>query len=162
MASGEASKFLCDSGADCVKVGIGSGVICTTKLQTGFHIPMFTCIQDCASCDCDIMADGGIQYPGDVAKALTAGADFVMAGGLFACCSDSPATAVDGKKVYFGSTSMQAKQKSNHIEGRTVLIDSDVCLEDKLFQLTQALQSSISYAGGIDLKGFRSVNYKTT
>lgn len=162
VATYEGAKFLYDSGADCVKVGIGSGVICTTKLQTGFHLPMFSCIQECATVDCDIIADGGIKYPGDIAKAIVAGADMVMAGGIFASCSDSPATSVDGTKVYYGSTSLKAKQKNDHIEGRTISLNIESDLSTKLHELTQAFQSSISYAGGNDLKALRNVKYMTT
>ena len=162
VATYEAAKFLYESGADCVKVGIGSGVICTTKLQTGFHVPMFSCVQECAAVDCDIIADGGIKHPGDIAKAIVAGADMVMAGGIFAGCSDSPAASVDGKKIYFGSTSLNAKQKNDHIEGKAITVTVDSNLDTKIHELTQALQSSISYAGGTNIKALRNVNYMTT
>lgn len=162
IASNAAARFLQDAGADAIKVGIGSGVICTTKLQTGFHIPMFTCITECVDgVTCDVIADGGIKYPGDVSKALVAGATMVMAGGMFAGCSDSPAgMSTLSQKSYHGSTSLAAKGTNNHIEGRTVHLPLDVPLKEKLRDLTQALQSSISYAGGTDLKAFNGVKWK--
>ena len=162
VATSEGAQYLEDNGADAVKVGIGSGVICTTKLQTGFHIPMFTCIQDCVSTlkRCSVIADGGVRYPGDITKALVAGADMVMAGGIFAGCSDSPAGVVDGKKVYYGSTSLSAKQRNDHIEGRTISIDVEVDLHTRLHEITQALQSSVSYAGGYRLCALNGVEFK--
>lgn len=164
VATPEAVEFLEKSGADAVKVGIGSGVICTTKLQTGFHVPMFSCIQDCVqgSKTTAIIADGGVKYFGDIAKALVAGADAVMAGGMFAGCSDSPAQVVNGKKIYYGSTSYTAKQENNHIEGRTLSVEVEPCLTDRLREITQALQSSISYSGGKDLSSIKNlVQYYT-
>lgn len=165
VATAEAVEFLERSGADAVKVGIGSGVICTTKLQTGFHVPMFTCIQDCAqgSKHTALIADGGIKHFGDIAKAIVAGADAVMAGGVFAGCSDSPAQVINGKKIYFGSTSFTAKQANNHIEGRTLSVEVETTLENKIHEITQSLQSSISYAGGNNLNCLKyGVKYYTT
>jgi len=84
----------------------------------------------------------------------------VMAGGIFAGCSDSPAGVVDGKKVYYGSTSLAAKQRNDHIEGRTISIDVEVDLQTRLHEITQALQSSVSYAGGYSLCTLNGVEFK--
>jgi len=163
VASALGATFLENAGADAVKVGIGSGVICTTKLKTGFHIPMFTCIQECAALvNCDVIADGGIVHEGDIAKALVAGATMVMAGGIFAACSDSPAEIVKGRKCYFGSTSIKAKKENNHIEGRTINVDIASNLTTLLHEIKQSLQSAVSYAGGTNLSAFNTVNYRTT
>lgn len=99
VATAEAIYELSSWGADAVKVGIAGGAACSTKNQTGFHIPMFTCIKDCSDgknlglghfIDCPIIADGGIRENGDIPKALVAGATMVMAGSLFAACVDAP------------------------------------------------------------------------
>ena len=165
VATPEAVEFLENCGANAVKVGIGSGIICTTKLQTGFHVPMFTCISDCiqGARQVDIIADGGVKHFGDIAKAIVAGAHMVMAGGIFAGCSDSPAQVINGKKMYYGSTSYTAKQENNHIEGRTLSVEVESDLKTRLHEITQALQSSISYAGGNNLKALKSgVKYYTS
>jgi GMP reductase len=169
---------LSEWGAEAVKVGIGQGSICTTRLQTGFSVPMFSCVQDCCQNfywqenklgnptykefkTVPIIADGGIQTIGDISKALSVGASMVMSGGLFARCSDSPAdiNKVDGKKIYFGSTSYEAKGNSKHIEGRTLEVNVDVSYKEKLEEIKQALSSAISYAGGKDLSAFKNVEY---
>lgn len=172
VATPEAIRDLAAWGADAVKVGIGQGSICTTRFQTGFSVPMFTCV---ASCCCDffienshdiiqqttipIIADGGVKYIGDIAKALAAGATMVMSGALFANCIDSPAEIINGKKQYFGSTSFEAKKENKHIEGRLLQIETGCTIEQRLIEIQQALQSSISYAGGIDLTCFRDVDH---
>lgn len=149
-------------GADAIKIGIGGGSICTTRYQTGFHIPMASCIQICSSVSgLPIIADGGCKYFGDVAKALVLGAKMVMSGGFFASCIDSPAKIEHGKKQYFGSTSIQAKKHNKNIEGRLLEIESSCSYLEKLDEIKQALQSSVSYAGGKDLFAFDSVKYHT-
>jgi len=155
-------KFLEDYGANATRVGIGPGAACTTRFQTGFHVPMFTAIQNCAEvAKTPIFADGGVNHYGDIAKALTAGADWIMAGSMFASCKDSPAPTVNGRKVYYGSASYHNKGHGNHIEGTLLELDLGDNLEERLQQITQALQSSISYAGGNDLKCFNGLEYVT-
>ena len=149
-------------GADAIKVGIGPGRACTTRLQTGFHVPMFTAVGDCAKAvDIPVIADGGIRHYGDIAKALAAGATTTMAGSLFASCSDSPAPTVNGHKVYFGSASFSAKKENKHIEGTLLELEQGVTLEQRLEEIKQALQSSISYAGGHDLSCLKYNSYVT-
>ena len=166
VSTPEAVNSLAEWGADCVKIGIGQGSPCTTKDKTGFTMPMFTCVEQCAgkTSDIPIIADGGIRSNGDVAKALTAGATAVMAGGLFASCSDSPARSIniDGAvyKAYYGSASFENKGHKNHIEGVLKKIPAnDMTYEQKLTEIQQDLQSSISYAGGQDLSAFEEVEY---
>lgn len=166
VATDEACDRLIDWGADAIKVGIGGGRICTTRLQTGFHIPMFSCVQECSlvcgSRDIPLIADGGIVYPGDISKALVAGADMVMAGGIFAECIDSPAKITDdGHKEYRGSTSYELKGERKHIEGKKIQIKGSVCYMDRLEEIKQSLSSAISYAGGKDLSTFNFVDYVT-
>jgi len=162
IASFSAAYDLQKWGADAIKVGIGGGSICSTRFQTGFHVPMFSCVRDI--CDADItipvIADGGIKHFGDIAKAINAGATMVMSGGLFASCIDSPAAIINGKKRYNGSTSLVSKNgENNHIEGISLLMDSGDTIEEKLNNIKMALQSSCSYAGGIDITSLREVDY---
>lgn len=157
----EATIDLEQWGADATKCLIGTGSACSTKYQTGFHVPSFSCIQECALvAKKPIIADGGAKYYGDIAKALVAGATMVMSGGMFAACSDSPAPEVNGKKRYFGNASAVAKGKNLHVEGFDLQIETaGINLEERLNEIQQALQSSISYAGGWDLRCFQHVKY---
>lgn len=151
-------------GADATKCLIGTGSACSTKFQTGFHVPSFSCIMDCSYvAKRPIIADGGAKHYGDIAKALVAGATMVMSGGMFASCNDSPAPFVDGKKHYFGNASATAKGQNLHVEGFDLQIEmADVSLRERMYEIKQALQSSISYAGGHDLSCFQKVKYVRT
>jgi len=92
VATSDAVSDITEWGADAIKVGIGQGSPCTTKDKTGFTMPMFSCMLECASnASIPLIADGGVKCNGDVAKAMSAGADMVMVGGMFAECVDSPA-----------------------------------------------------------------------
>lgn len=84
VATYAGADYLASCGADIIKAGIGGGSVCSTRIKTGFGIPMLTCIQDCARTDRSIVADGGIRTSGDIVKALAFGADFVMIGGMLA------------------------------------------------------------------------------
>ena len=182
VATPEACNDLAAWGADCVKVGIAQGDACTTYGQTGFGLPMFTCVQECAKvCPVPIIADGGIRLNGDFAKAIVAGGHIVMAGSIFAACKDSPAETVERTaftgygtekfkttefggyyvseceettvkktfKVYYGSASAKNKGVSKHIEGRVVELPCNgMTYAEKLSEITESLQSSISYSGG--------------
>ena len=151
-------------GADATKCLIGTGSACSTKYQTGFHVPSFSCILNCSYvAKRPIIADGGAKHYGDIAKALVAGATMVMSGGMFASCNDSPAPFVDGKKHYFGNASATAKGQNLHVEGFDLQIEmSEVSLKERMIEIKQALQSSISYAGGKDLSAFNSIQYVRT
>jgi len=161
-------------GADYIKVGIGQGSPCTTKDKTGFTVPMFSTVMSCSDCYSSqssfaegkripIIADGGIQCNGDIAKALVAGADVVMAGSLFASCIDSAGELTPtGNKKYFGSASLYNKKENKNIEGKLQLLEAaPFTIKDKLIEITEDLQSAISYAGGADLKALerRAVDY---
>lgn len=181
VATPQAVTDLSRWGADCVKVGIGQGSPCTTKDKTGFTFPMFTCVFQCAQLakyrdftfDSDeindeeipIIADGGVHHNGDIAKALSARATMVMAGGLFARCSDSPAETVkvngETYKAYFGSASEKNKGHTNHVEGTLKNLRSNgFTYRDKLKEIQQDLRSAISYAGGKDLDAFKNVRFE--
>ena len=163
---------------DAVKVGIACGASCITYNKTGFASPMFSTVQaianerrELAISDYDILpkplpfiiADGGVSCNGDIAKALVAGADMVMAGSMFARCIDSPAM-VDPtdptKKLYFGSASAMNGNKKN-IEGQTISMPMNgMTYEQKFNEIKQDLTSAISYAGGVDLSAFQDVEWQ--
>jgi GMP reductase len=162
-----AVRELSNWGADIVKVGIGQGSPCTTKDKTGFTMPMFSCVKLCSNVTLDngyivpIIADGGIRCNGDIAKALVAGATMVMAGSLFAACTDSPASVISinglDHKAYFGSASVENKGHNNNVEGKLNQIPNNgMTYGEKFNEVTQDLQSSISYAGGSDLTSLKS------
>ena len=148
-------------GADAVKVGIGGGAACSTKNKTGFTMPMYTCIKEiCHSenYEVPVIADGGVREHADIVKAIHAGANMVMAGGLFSRLIDSPAEIVDGHKVYFGSASQFNKGEYRNVEGikRTFELDT-MTYSDKLMEIEQDLQSAVSYAGGRFLQDIQKV-----
>jgi GMP reductase len=161
----DAALDLVDWGADIVKVGIGQGYVCTTKDKTGFTMPMFTCVASMPS-HIPVIADGGIRCNGDIAKAIKAGATMVMCGSLFARLSDSPSPTYKDHhtgallKEYYGSASFYNKGHQKNIEGRRELIDTEnMTYEEKLQEITEDLQSAISYAGGKNLLDLRKVGY---
>jgi GMP reductase len=160
----EGARFLQELEVDAIKVGIGSGKVCTTKLMTGFSRPQFSALLECAKVDIPIIADGGIEHNGDVAKALVAGATMVMAGGLLAGFDESPGKKIvhdDGRltKEYFGSASEHNKGAKEFVEGRRIEIPYRGSIVDKLIEIKQSLRSSVSYAGGKDLSCFRDVDW---
>lgn len=162
VAESEGARFLADLQVDAIKVGIGQGKVCTTKLQTGFTAPMLWSITEAlkGAGNVPIIADGGIQYNGDIAKAILFGADMVMTGGLFAPCVDSAAViSSDGTKHYYGSASFASKKHSKHVEGKSMAIETDKTILEKLDEVKQSLQSSISYAGGNKLDALKMVDW---
>ena len=162
---------------DAVKVGIACGASCITYNKTGFASPMFSTVKEIADerkemgiGDYDIIrdplpliiADGGVSCNRDIAKALVAGADMVMAGSMFARCIDSPAM-VDPtdptRKLYFGSASAMNGNKKN-IEGRTLSMPMNgMTYEQKMNEVRQDLASAVSYAGGDNLEAFKDVEW---
>ncbi len=158
VATAQGYADLVEWGADAVKVGIGGGAACSTKNKTGFTYPMYSCVKAIDEykrqngLEVPIIADGGVREHADIVKAIHAGADMVMAGGLFSKLIDSPAEMIDGHKVYFGSASQFNKGEYKHVEGvkRTFELDP-MTYADKLKEIKQDLQSAISYAGGSKL-----------
>jgi GMP reductase len=169
VATSEGVGFLADLKVDAIKVGIGGGSICTTRYMTGFHLPTLQSVREAEMIltgtlgkdysHIPIIADGGAIHYGDVAKALVFGATMVMSGGWFASCLDSPAKIVNGKKLYRGSTSYEAKGERKHVEGRQIELTEGLTYPERMEEIKQALQSSISYAGGKDLKAFQFVDW---
>jgi IMP dehydrogenase len=169
VATADAAEALVDAGADCIKVGIGPGSICTTRVVAGIGVPQITAISDCARvCDrrgIPVIADGGVKYSGDVAKAIAAGASSVMVGSLFAGTDEAPGEIVlyQGRsyKQYRGMGSIGAMKRGSKdrygqggtadeklvpegIEGRVPHRGS---LSSILHQLVGGLQSGMGYTG---------------
>ena len=121
VATGDAAKYLADNGADAVKVGVGPGSICTTRIIAGIGVPQLSAIMECSKAlegtGVPVIADGGIRYSGDLVKAIVAGADTIMAGSLFAGTEESPGemSFYEGRKVksYRGMGSIEAMKKGS-------------------------------------------------
>ena len=165
VATTQAVQDLEEWGADCIKVGIGQGHVCTTKDKTGFTRPMFSSVLECAmSTKLPIIADGGVSCNGDIAKALVAGANFVMVGSMFSQCMNSPTASVinDGRvyKQYFGSASAHNKKDKKHIEGvMKELPSNNMSYEEKVCEIKEDLQSAVSYAGGTHISSLKNVKW---
>ena len=167
VASGEATKDLIEAGADAVKVGIGPGSICTTRVVAGIGVPQITAVMDCYKVAKEygipIIADGGIQHSGDITKAIAAGANVCMMGSIFAGCDESPGEyeLFHGRKykVYRGMGSIAAMEngsKDRYFQSSaTKLVPEGVegrvpykgTLEDEVFQLIGGLRSGMGYCG---------------
>lgn len=161
----EGTEDICSWGADSVKVGVGPGSVCRTKLETGFSRPQFSAVKSCSDISrVPVIADGGIEYSGDIAKALVAGASMVMTGKLLAGYEESPGKKIiheDGRitKEYFGSASENNKGRKDHVEGCRIEIPYRGSIADKLKEIQQSLSSSVSYAGGHDLSSLGGVRW---
>ena len=175
VATGEATRDLIEAGANIVKVGIGPGSICTTRVVAGIGVPQITAIYDCATVarqyGVPIIADGGIRYSGDIVKALAAGADAVMLGSLFAGTEEAPGESeiYQGRrfKVYRGMGSIGAMQQGSKdryfqedaqklvpegIEGR---VPYKGPLADTVYQLIGGIRSGMGYCGAATLKDLK-------
>lgn len=165
VCTAEGTEALNDWGADSVKIGVGPGRVCLTKLQTGFSRPQFTAVLECAKISkVPVIADGGVLESGDIAKALVAGAKIVMVGSILAAYEESPGKKIiysDGRivKEYFGSASEDNKGAKEYVEGRKIEIPFRGSIVDKFKEISQSLRSSISYAGGKDLNAFHKVKW---
>lgn len=167
IATGAATKALIEAGADAVKVGIGPGSICTTRVVAGIGVPQISAIMDCYAAASEagipIIADGGIKYSGDMTKAIAAGANVCMMGSIFAGCDESPGTfeLYQGRKykVYRGMGSLAAMENGSKdryfqqdakklvpegVEGRVAYKGT---VEDTVFQLIGGLRSGMGYCG---------------
>ena len=167
IATGDAARALIEAGADAVKVGIGPGSICTTRVVAGIGVPQITAIMDCYAVAKEygipVIADGGIKYSGDITKALAAGGNVCMMGSMFAGCDEAPGTfeLFQGRKykVYRGMGSIAAMENGSKdryfqegakklvpegVEGRVAYKGS---LEDMIFQLVGGIRSGMGYNG---------------
>ena len=167
VATAEATEALIEAGVDCVKVGIGPGSICTTRVVAGIGVPQISAVMDCYEAakkhNIPIIADGGIKYSGDVTKAIAAGANVCMMGSMFAGCDESPGSfeLYQGRKykVYRGMGSIAAMENGSKDryfqEGAKKLVPEGVegrvaykgTLEDTVFQLIGGIRSGMGYCG---------------
>lgn len=170
VATAEGTEYLIRAGADAVKVGVGPGSICTTRIVAGVGVPQLTAVLECASAakkyDVPIIADGGIKYSGDIVKALAAGAESVMIGGLFAGTDESPGDLIlyQGRsyKAYRGMGSLEAMKEGSgdrycqeEIHDEKKLVPEGIVgrvpykgpLSESVFQLVGGLRSGMGYAG---------------
>ena len=171
VATGEAAKALIEAGVDAIKVGIGPGSICTTRVVAGIGVPQISAIMDCYAVAKEygipVIADGGIKYSGDITKAIAAGGSVCMMGSLFAGCDESPGTfeLYQGRKykVYRGMGSIAAMENGSKdryfqtdakklvpegVEGRVAYKGM---VEDTVFQLLGGLRAGMGYCGASDI-----------
>ena len=157
VATSEGAKAFVDAGADAVKVGVGPGSICTTRIVTGVGVPQVTAVSEAASVCRDagvpVIADGGLQYSGDIAKAIVAGADSVMVGSMLAGCEESPGDLilVNGKqyKAYRGMGSlgaMSSRGKKSYSKDR--YFQAEVDSDDKL--VPEGIEGRVAYRGPLE------------
>lgn len=179
IATAEAAKDLISAGADAIKVGIGPGSICTTRVVAGIGVPQLTAIMNAYSVACEadipVIADGGVKYSGDLPKAIAAGANVVMIGSLFAGCEESPGASeiYQGRqfKVYRGMGSIAAMERGSRdryfqenakklvpegVEGR---VPYKGPLSDTIFQLMGGLRSGMGYCGAPDIETLKAEGY---
>lgn len=175
VATAEGTEALIKAGADCVKVGIGPGSICTTRVVAGIGVPQMTAVLDCAEMGdkygVPIIADGGVKYSGDIVKALAGGAAVIMLGSLLAGCEESPGESemFQGRqfKVYRGMGSLAAMAKGSRdryfqensrklvpegVEGR---VPYKGTVSDTVFQLLGGIRSGMGYCGAPDIPTLR-------
>ncbi|MCX7121545.1 MAG: guanosine monophosphate reductase [Gammaproteobacteria bacterium] len=164
VATYAGADYLASCGADIIKAGIGGGSVCSTRIKTGFGIPMLTCIQECARCDRSIVADGGIRTAGDIVKALAFGADFVMIGGMLAGTAVTPGEVItkeNGVKIkkYRGMASKEAQEDFMGVmhEWKTAegVATEVIYREDQDFimgDIIGGLRSGLTYAGASTIK----------
>jgi len=163
IATAEAAERLQEAGADGLRVGIGGGSLCTTRIKTGFGVPNVTCIEEISKvAEVPIMADGGIRSSGDIAKALAVGADNVMLGSLLAGTVESPGQMIEKGnalyKRYRGSASLETKTKhgqaQRNVEGESTIIPFKGGAKYIIKGLTDGVRSALSYAGAKCLSDF--------
>ena len=171
VATGEATKYLCEKGADAIRVGIGNGSLCETRIRTGVGIPQVFAIIDCVSIADDynvpIIADGGVRNIGDVCKGLACGADSIMLGSLLSGTKETPGTIEKiGKwpneqlhKKYRGSASLDSKKSRGHnknVEGNHKVIPYKGKVKRIINDIQDGIRSSFSYVGANTIDEFHS------
>ncbi|NBR13261.1 MAG: IMP dehydrogenase [Flavobacteriales bacterium] len=182
IATAEAAKYLADAGADAVKVGIGPGSICTTRVIAGVGVPQLTAIQDVARAlegtGVPVIADGGIRYTGDIVKAIAAGADTVMLGSMFAGVEESPGETIiyEGRKFksYRGMGSLEAMQKGSKDryfqdaeddvkklvpEGIAGRVPFKGNLVEVMYQIIGGLRAGMGYCGAANISNLKGAKF---
>ena len=164
IATAQAAIDLENAGADGLRVGIGGGSLCTTRIKTGFGVPNVTSLEDVVSeAKTPVMADGGIRMSGDIAKALAVGASTVMLGSLIAGTDEAPGQIVETKgglyKRYRGSASLETKvthgQAARNVEGESTTIPYKGGVKYIVTGLLDGVKSALSYAGAEDLLTYK-------
>ncbi|MGB0934107.1 MAG: IMP dehydrogenase [Lishizhenia sp.] len=182
IATAEAAKYLADAGADAVKVGIGPGSICTTRIIAGVGVPQLTAVNDVARAlegtGIPVIADGGIRYTGDIVKAIAAGADTVMVGSMFAGVEESPGETIiyQGRKfkAYRGMGSLEAMQKGSKDryfqdaeddikklvpEGISGRVPYKGNLKEVVYQIIGGLRAGMGYCGAANIDKLKGANF---
>ncbi len=182
IATGEAARYLADNGADGVKVGIGPGSICTTRIIAGVGVPQLSAVYDVASAlkgtDVPLIADGGIRYSGDIVKALAAGAHSVMLGGMLAGVEESPGDTIifNGRKykTYRGMGSLEAMEKGSKDryfqagetdskklvpEGIAARVPYKGSLYEVVYQMLGGLRAGMGYCGAPDIEALHHARF---
>jgi IMP dehydrogenase len=163
VAIADAARILIEEGADAIKVGIGPGSMCTTRVVTGCGIPQLTAIAYCSPVckkhSIPLIADGGIKNSGDIVKSFAAGAQAVMIGSMFSGCLETPGEVVDGMKNYRGMASFDAQKhwkgglsKGTVPEGVSKLIKVKGSVEDIVYDLCGGIKSGMSYLNAYDIE----------
>tara|TARA_B100000315_G_scaffold26292_1_gene22633 strand:- start:17917 stop:18939 length:1023 start_codon:yes stop_codon:yes gene_type:complete len=168
VATYAGADYLASCGADIVKVGIGGGSVCTTRIKTGFGVPNLTAIKDCSRVDRSLVADGGIRNPGDVVKALAFGADFIMIGSMLAGTRPTPGNVItrstdDGRelkvKMYRGMASNEVHDDYHGglaewktAEGISVEVEYRESEETIIADIVGGLRSGMTYAGASSIR----------
>jgi IMP dehydrogenase len=182
VATGAAAKYLADNGADAVKVGVGPGSICTTRIIAGIGVPQLSAIIECSEAlkgtGVPVIADGGIRYSGDVVKAIVAGADTIMAGSLFAGTEESPGEVsfYEGRKVksYRGMGSIEAMKKGSKDryfqdaeeeigklvpEGIVGTVAYKGSLSEVVYQYIGGLRAGMGYTGSANIEDLQAATF---
>ena len=182
VATAEAAKYLADNGADAVKVGVGPGSICTTRIIAGIGAPQLSAIMDCSKAlegtGVPVIADGGIRYSGDLVKAIVAGADTIMAGSLFAGTEEAPGEVsfYDGRKVksYRGMGSIEAMKKGSTDryfqdaeagigklvpEGIVGTVAYKGSLSEVIYQYIGGLRAGMGYTGSASIADLKKAQF---
>ena len=169
VATGEACEYLCERGADGIRVGIGNGSLCETRIRTGVGIPTVSAIIDCVAVadtyNTPVIADGGIRNIGDVCKGLACGADSVMLGSLLSGTKESPGEIEKiGEwpneklfKKYRGSASRDSKRSDKNVEGNHKVIPYKGKTKRILHDIGDGVRSSFSYVGANNIDEFHSI-----
>jgi IMP dehydrogenase len=182
IATGEAARYLVDAGADAVKVGIGPGSICTTRVIAGVGVPQLTAIYEVATAlkgtDVPLIADGGLRYSGDIVKALAAGASSVMMGSMLAGTEESPGETIifNGRKFksYRGMGSLSAMQKGSKDryfqdveddvkklvpEGIEARVPFKGTLQEVIYQMVGGLRAGMGYCGAANIEALHQAKF---
>jgi IMP dehydrogenase len=182
IATAEAARFLVENGADAVKVGIGPGSICTTRVIAGVGVPQLSAVQMVAEAirgtGVPVIADGGIKFTGDIVKAIAAGADMVMAGSMFAGTEESPGRTVilEGRKfkTYRGMGSIEAMQQGSKDryfqdaeddikklvpEGIVGRVPYKGTLNEVMYQIVGGLRAGMGYCGALDVPALQRAKF---